>query len=55
MLKIALYYRKSTDDSKRQKASIEDQKAWAREYLKNINEPCEIIAEYEEKKSAKKP
>ena len=55
MLKIVLYYRKSTDDSKRQKASIEDQKAWAHEYLKNINEPYEIIAEYEEKKSAKKP
>ena len=36
MLKIVLYYRKSTDDSKRQKASIEDQKAWAHEYLKNI-------------------
>lgn len=55
MLKIGIYYRKSTDDNKRQKASIEDQKMWAHEYLKTLKVPHEIVAEYEEKKSAKAP
>ncbi len=54
MLQVALYYRKSTDDGKRQKASIEDQKKWAHEYLTTMQD-YNIVAEYEEKQSAKAP
>ena len=39
---------------KRQKASIEDQKKWAHEYLSTMQD-YNIVAEYEEKQSAKAP
>lgn len=54
-MKTIIYLRKSTDDSKHQKASIEDQRKWADEYVRTSTKGIEVVKVFEEKKTAKQP
>ncbi len=57
-LRIVGYLRKSTDDSRHQKASIGDQRTWFDEYvatLRSRGDDVEIVQIFEERMSAKSP
>lgn len=57
-MKAIVYLRKSTDDNRHQKASLDDQRAWADRYIAELRakgENLEVVKVYEEKRTAKEP
>ncbi len=57
-MKAVIYLRKSTDDNRHQKASIEDQRAWASSYVDELRakgEAVEVVKVLEERRTAKEP
>lgn len=57
-MKAVIYLRKSTDDNRHQKASLDDQRAWAFEYVDGLRRngtDVEVVKMLEEKKTAKCP
>ena len=57
-IRLVGYLRKSTDDSKHQKASIDDQRKWLDEYITTLRargDSVEVVQIFEERMSAKEP
>lgn len=57
-MKAVIYLRKSTDDNRHQKASLDDQRAWAFRYvdeLRGKGESVEVVKVFEERRTAKEP
>lgn len=57
-MQAIIYLRKSTDDNRHQKASIEDQRAWALSYVEELRakgSDVDVVRIFEEKRTAKEP